>query len=83
MSLILMSHWLACVNWAVAENYDYPEDSWMRTSGFVAQNAVSGEMEPENDFLTLYSWALYKVCMGGLSLGVVRSFSQGRCFYPH
>jgi hypothetical protein len=25
--LILMSHWLACVNWSIAENYNYPEVS--------------------------------------------------------
>jgi hypothetical protein len=58
LSLMILAHWIGCINFMVCREYNFPPDSWV-----VAADLVDASVE------TQYSWCFFKALMEMIGLG--------------
>ena len=58
LSLLVLAHWVGCINFMIAREFDFPEDSWVAHADLVDAAAS-----------TQYSWCFFKALMTMIGLG--------------
>ena len=58
LTVIVSAHWMGCINWMICREFDFPEDSWVTSSGLeFASVAVQ------------YNWCFFKALSQMVTLG--------------
>ncbi len=72
--VLLAAHWLACFQWFICRQYDFPEDSWVVKSDL---DPLAMDRDPERyppleknpTFLVQYNWSFFKAMAQMIMIG--------------